>query len=57
MTVKIAGGTAQVTTEFTVPYVEWGMHDPSSFLLRVGKTVRVRVELTAQVNGSGVTSP
>lgn len=43
--VTVAGdGRIDLSAEFEVPYVEWGLDDPSTFLLRVAKKINVTVE-------------
>ena len=46
-----AAGTLTATTHFVVPYVAWGMRDPSTFVLRVEKQVKVDVTATGSVEG------
>ena len=41
--VQVAGGTVTATTHFTVPYVDWGMKDPSKFLFKVSKQVEIDI--------------
>jgi polyisoprenoid-binding protein YceI len=43
--VKIENGLVTATAKFVVPYVAWGMKDPSNLVLRVDKTVEVEVTL------------
>jgi len=45
MDVSLAGGLLTGTGKFSIPYVDWGMKDPSNFLFKVDKSVEV--ELTA----------
>jgi len=49
--VKANGGILDVQTHFQVPYVKWGMKNPSTFLLRVNDTVDIDIHGNARVQG------
>jgi polyisoprenoid-binding protein YceI len=42
-------GQAQATSKFSVPYVKWGLKNPSTFLLRVTDSVDIDVHASGQL--------
>jgi len=42
-TVEMTDGHLKANTTFPIPYVEWGMHNPSMLILRVAKVVEVTI--------------
>ena len=47
--VKLDGSQISGTVRFEIPYVEWGMKDPSTFLLRVDKKVKIELDAAGQI--------
>ncbi len=47
--VKISGDTVKVSTSFVVPYQDWGIKNPSTFLLRVENNVQVNVSAAGRI--------
>lgn len=46
---KADGKNLTGTVSFPVPYVEWGMKDPSNFLLRVDHSAEISIEVHAHL--------
>jgi polyisoprenoid-binding protein YceI len=43
--ITVSGPAISAVSEFSIPYVAWGLEDPSVFVLRVAKEVTVEVRL------------
>ncbi|HEX3436488.1 MAG TPA: YceI family protein [Pseudacidobacterium sp.] len=52
LTIQLNGTDATATTHFVIPYVAWGMKDPSKIMLRVDKEVSVDVTARGTVEGA-----
>ncbi|HEX4956493.1 MAG TPA: YceI family protein [Thermoanaerobaculia bacterium] len=50
-TVSVNGDQIQVKTRFSVPFVAWGMEDPSFLMFRVEKEVAVTVQAKGRLEG------
>jgi polyisoprenoid-binding protein YceI len=48
--IHIDGSSLTAQTHFTVPYVKWGLKDPSIFILKVAREVGIDLKLTGQVS-------
>jgi hypothetical protein len=46
---EAADGEVNTSTSFVIPYVQWGMKNPSNFLLRVSDKVEMNVHAAGQV--------
>lgn len=44
-----APGDLQATTKFSVPYIRWGLKNPSNFLLKVDDSVDIEIVATARI--------
>lgn len=49
--VEREGGSISATSTLTIPYVEWGMQDPSVFVLRTDKQVEVSLMVHGILGG------
>jgi polyisoprenoid-binding protein YceI len=49
LTVTIRGAEFSGSGKFVIPFIDWGMRNPSNFLFKVDKTVEVQVEAAGNV--------
>jgi polyisoprenoid-binding protein YceI len=52
ISVDLEGRHFTATGRLDVPYVAWGLHDPSMLILRVAKDVDVTVEAAGEIGGA-----
>lgn len=51
LTLSLTDRTVSGTGQFSIPYVDWGMKDPSNFLFKVDKSVEVEVVASGTIAG------
>jgi polyisoprenoid-binding protein YceI len=51
--VDITNGEVAARATFSIPFVEWGLHDPSTFILKVAKQVVVSIATKGTLEGAG----
>ena len=54
MHIHVDHSSCTVKGTFGVPFVKWGVKDPSTFMLKVGKEVKVDLDLTGTLSPAGV---
>ena len=50
MKVQVSDSQLHATGSFAIPYVQWGLKDPSTFVLRVNKEVKIDLSLTGTLH-------
>jgi polyisoprenoid-binding protein YceI len=53
MEVKSEGKNLQITTHIDIPYVQWGLKNPSNFFLRVREVVGIDIHAAGRVQSAG----
>ncbi len=51
------GNGTTADTSFDVPYVKWGMKNPSTFILRVNDKVQISIHAVARVTNAAIRTP
>jgi polyisoprenoid-binding protein YceI len=52
-----SGNNTIADTSFDVPYVKWGMKNPSTFILRVSDKVQISIHAVARVTNAAMAKP
>jgi polyisoprenoid-binding protein YceI len=50
--VKSDGKALQISTHIDIPYVQWGLKNPSNFFLRVSDTVVIEIQATGRLQSA-----
>jgi len=51
--IKIEGKNLSIVTHMDIPYIQWGLKNPSNFLLHVSNTVSIEIQARGHVQPTG----
>ena len=51
--VKTEGKNLEIKTQMDIPYIQWGLKNPSNFLLHVSDTVTVEIQARGRAQSTG----
>jgi polyisoprenoid-binding protein YceI len=51
--IKVAGKNLSIITHMDIPYIQWGLKNPSNFLLHVSDMVKIEIQATGHVVSTG----
>ncbi|HWF13227.1 MAG TPA: YceI family protein [Candidatus Acidoferrales bacterium] len=51
--IKAEGKNLSITAHMDIPYIQWGLKNPSNFLLHVSDTVKIEIQSTGHVVPTG----
>jgi polyisoprenoid-binding protein YceI len=51
--IKAEGKYLSITAHMDIPYIQWGLKNPSNFLLHVSDTVKIEIQSTGHVVPTG----
>jgi polyisoprenoid-binding protein YceI len=51
--IKTEGKNLSITTQMDIPYIQWGLKNPSNFLLHVSDTVKIEIQARGRVQSTG----
>jgi polyisoprenoid-binding protein YceI len=54
---EIHGNSLSADTSFTIPYIKWGLKNPSVLFLHVGDTVQIRIHAVGQLSSAATAAP
>jgi len=55
--ITMDGRNLQIATHLEIPYVQWGLKNPSNFLLRVSDKVSIDIQATGRIQSGDATHP
>lgn len=50
VSVKAADGPLQVSSRFAIPYIQWGLKNPNTFVLRVSPIVNIEIQAAGHLS-------